>query len=406
MPKFKYKAVGADGRIVKGETEAASEQSVIQNLQQAGSLPIGAWEIKSRNPFRQLLLAMTSWNKTINQNDVALFMSELATLLNSGLPLDHALRTIKNLSHKVPVQSLIQSLLSDVQGGDNLSSAMATHPGVFNRLQINMVVAGEAGGELEHSIKGLADYMERMSELKNSVISALIYPAILLVLSVMSLFVMMTFVVPKFVPLFEDFGQTLPLLTQITFAVADFLQSTWWIILCLCVIVFWYVDKLLSNPENRKRYDAWCLTLPYFGNLIKNIETARFSRTLGTLVQNGVPLLTGVKLVKDIISNQSMAGVISSSIHNLEQGQGLSTTLRDSDLFPSLSVQLIEVGEESGNLDQMLFKVADIYDSEVQRSLKRMLVILEPVLILGMGALIGVIIISILLAMLGLNELI
>ena len=406
MPKFKYKAVGTDGQIVKGETEAASEQSVIQHLQQAGSLPIGAWEIKSRNPFRQLLLSMTSWNKTTNQSDVAIIMNELATLLNSGLPLDHALRTIKNLSHKIPVQSLVQSLLLDVQGGGNLSSAMAAHPGIFNRLQINMVIAGEASGELEHTIMGLADYMDRMSKLKNSVISALIYPAILLVLSVLSLFVMMTFVVPKFVPLFEDFGQTLPLLTQITFAIAGFLQSTWWIILCLCVITFWYVDKLLSNAENRIRYDAWCLTIPYFGNLIKNIETARFSRTLGTLVQNGVPLLTGVKLVKDIISNQSMAGVISSSMHNLEQGQGLSTTLRDSDLFPSLSVQLIEVGEESGNLDQMLNKVADIYDSEVQKSLKNMLIVLEPVLILGMGALIGIIIISILLAMLGLNELI
>lgn len=406
MPRFRYKAVAANGRVQQGELEAPSHEAAIQSLQNAGHLPISANEIASRHSFYQSLGHLLQRRRTVSRNDTILFMSELATLLQAGLPLDHALRTLTDLTASAPMKAVIRDIMERIQGGANLSDAMAEQPHVFNRLQINMIRAGEASGALYSVIGRLATYLECMNDLRNSVITALIYPAILLVMAGLSLFVLMTFVVPKFVPLFADVGQALPLLTQIVFGFAAFFQKTWWVIICLIVILTWFVDKQLADPEKRQRFDAWCLRLPYLGNLFKQIETARFARTLGTLVGNGVPLLSAVELVKDVIGNRQLAAVMPGVIASLEQGQSLARPLRDSQLFPALSVQLIEVGEESGNLDEMLMKVADIYDRQVQTSLKRMLTLLEPVLILGLGALIGIIIISILMAMLGLNKLV
>jgi len=406
MPRFRYKAIAADGQVQKGEIEASSKEALIRNLQDSGHLPVGAWEIGTQPGLRQMLLKLYHRPRTVTMKDLVIFMSELATLLQAGLPLDHALKTMADLTVKPAMKDTIHAILQRIQAGDNLSDAMAMQTGVFSQLQISLVRAGEASGELYKVIHGLAGYMERISELRSSVITALIYPAILLVMSVLSLFVLMSFVVPNFIPLFEDTGQILPLLTRITFGFAALLQQSWWILTGLGLFALWYGNRLLSDPVKRKRFDAWCLRLPYIGDLIRNIETARFARTLGTLVSNGVPLLMAVRLVKDVVSNRQLAEVIASTTGSLEQGQGFARTIRESQLFPPLSVQLIQVGEESGSLDDMLIKVAGIYDNEVQNSLKRMLTLLEPVLILGLGGLIGIIIISILMAMLGLNELV
>lgn len=406
MPRFKYKAVGANGRIQHGELEAPSQAAAIQNLQNTGNLPISATEVSPRSQFYQSLSRLFRRHNTVSWKDTVTFMGELATLLQAGLPVDHALKTMEDITSSLPLKNVIHIILERIRGGANLSEALAENNNVFDALQVNMIRAGEASGALYSVIDRLATYMERMDELRSSVITALIYPIILLVMAGLSLFVLMTFVVPKFIPLFADMGHALPLLTQIVFDFAAFFQKTWWVILCLIVILAWYADGQLEDPNKRKRFDAWCLHLPYLGELFKEMETARFTRTLGTLISNGVPLLTAVELVKDVIGNRELAAVMPSVTVSLEQGQSLARPLRDSHLFPALSVQLIEVGEESGNLDEMLIKVAEIYDRQVQTSLKRMLTLLEPVLILGLGALIGVIIISILMAMLGLNDLV
>jgi len=406
MPRFKYKAVGANGQIQQGLLDAATHSEVIETLQNAGHMPIGAWEVKSQNLFSLSFAWFKQKKNVASRKELIIFMSELSTLLQAGLPLDNSLKTMENLTFSPMMKNVIRSILEQIQEGVNLSDAMMHNPSVFNQLQISIIRAGEAGGELYRVIGELADYMERSYELRSSVINALIYPFILLVMSVSSLLVLMTFVVPNFVPLFEDMGQALPMLTQITFAFAGFMQGSWWIILCFIALLVWFGDRRLEDPAQRKQVDSWCLRLPILGDLIRNMETARFTRTLGTLINNGVPLLYAVVLSRDVVSNRQLAEVMYDTTAHLEKGQGLSKALRESKLFPALSVQLIEVGEESGNLGEMLMKVANIYDKEVQNSLKRMLTVLEPILILGLGGIIGIIIISILMAMLGLNELV
>ena len=406
MPKFKYKAVGSNGQVIKGELSAPSQQAAINSLQNAGHLPISAQEIDTNKKLQEQFLQFFQRRDTVRQKDIVILMGELATLLHAGLPLDHALKTMEGISSSQPIKNLLNTILQRVQGGANLSDAMEEQGSIFSRLQINMIRAGEAGGSLHTVIERLAIYLERMSELRSTVTTALIYPAILLIIAFLSLFILMTFVVPQFIPLFEDAGQTLPLITQIVFSTAELFKTTWWIILCLFTLSIWIIDKQLAIPAKRKQFDAWCLRLPHIGDLIMQMETARFTRTLGTLMNNGVPLLSAVRLVRDVINNRVMSEVMNTVVAHLEQGQRLAKPLRESKLFPPLTVQLVEVGEESGDLEEMLIKIADIYDKAVQTSIKRMLTLLEPVLILGLGILIAVIIFSILVPMISMNELV
>lgn len=406
MTVFRYKAVANDGQILYGEIDAPSKGVAIARLQSSGHLPISAEEVDTRGNFFRGLINKFNTRDTISRKDIGILTSELATLLQAGLPLDVALKTMEGFSTSVPVKNLISDILQRIQGGVSLSDAMAEQGGIFNRLYINMVRAGEAGGSLQTVIDRMAIYLERMDELRSSVLTALIYPAILVVISSISLLILMTFVVPQFVPLFEDVGQALPFITQIVFGFADILRSYWWLLFAAIACAVWLIDKQLSDPAKRLRFDGWTLGLPYVGGLVAQLEVARLTRTLGTLLNNGVPLLTAVTLVRDVLNNRMIAQIMESVIASLEQGQRLARPLKESKYFPPLAVQLIEVGEESGQLESMLMKIADIYDKEVQTSIKRLLTLLEPVLIIGLGGIIAIIISSILVAMLGLNDLV
>lgn len=335
-----------------------------------------------------------------------MFTRELATLLQAGLPLDGALQTLARLSASPALKDLVMAIHNRVREGLSLADAMNQQGGVFNRLYLNMIRAGEAGGAMQQIIDRIADYLERMAELRNAILTALIYPCILLAVALLSLFILLGVVVPKFVPLFADAGQTLPLLSRMVFGAAALFQSWWWALLCGAILAIWQLDRQLADPERRLRFDAWLLGLPLIGTLLRQLDTARLSRTLGTLLDNGVPVLTAITLAREVIVNRALAGVMDKVSASLEQGRRLAQPLKESGLYPALAVQLIEVGEESGELDAMLFKVAEIYDREVQSHIKRLLTLLEPALILGLGGLIAVIIIAILVAMLGLNDLV
>jgi general secretion pathway protein F len=406
MTLFRYKAVATNGQSLDGEIEALSKTDAISRLQDAGHLPISAEEISNKRQYSYSFIRNLLNRERVNQRDVVILTRELATLTQAGLPLDHALKTLADLDMSAPVQDLLQSILDEIQGGASLSDALTDHSDVFSRLYLNMIRAGEASGAMAIVIERLANYMERMSDLRSTVITALIYPIILLAVSLLSLLVLMTFVVPQFIPLFEDVGQALPLLTQLVFSISELFCQFWWLGLGLFFLSVWLVDKQLNDPAKRLGFDGACLRLPIVGELLKEMEMARFSRTLGTCMANGVPLLTGIRLVRDVIGNRVIAAVMDSVTTSLEQGQTMSKPLKDSKVCPALATQLIGVGEESGQLEIMLFKIADIYDREVQTSIKRMLTIFEPVLILGLGGLIAVIITSILLAILGLNDLV
>jgi general secretion pathway protein F len=407
MPTYFYKAVGSTGETLEGEMEAASHSVAIEKLQSSGHLPISAEEVSATRKSSPYSFTLPQWGKRhINANHISIMTRELATLLHAGLPLDQALQTLENVSTNPSVKTLVNNIYSRVQGGASLSSAMEEQGTCFNRLYLNMIRAGEAGGALELVLQKLSDYLERSAEMRSTVISALIYPIILFSIAILSVVALMIFVIPQFIPLFEDVGQALPLVTQMVFGTAELFQHYWWAFPVVIVAVLWGFQNQLKDPVKHLQWDHFLLSIPLYGDLIAKIEVSRFSRTLGTLLSNGVPLLTGVSIVRDVISNRAIAEVMDNVTHSLEQGGHLVDALKKTQQFPQLAVQLIHVGEETGQLEIMLLKIAEIYDQETNAAIKRLLTLIEPVLILGLGGMIAVIIISILVAILGLNELV
>ena len=273
-------------------------------------------------------------------------------------------------------------------------------------MYVNMVRAGEMGGTLEVTMERLADYMARAKALKDSVISAMIYPIILFVLSGVSLFVLLGKVVPSFKPMFEDAGVELPAVTQLVLSTAEFIQNYWWVIVLLIIAVIVAIKQKLKDPEFKLVWDTKLLKLPLFGDLFTRIDIARFSRTLGTLVDSGVPLLSGLQIAKKVINNSLLHQIISEASEKVKHGEPLAVGLDKEKEFPRLAQQLISVGEETGKLNEMLLKTADTYDVEVRTSVDRMISLLVPIVVLTLAALIFFIIFAILMAMLNMNDLV
>jgi len=329
---------------------------------------------------------------------------QLANLLHAGMPLDRALTILIGVSEDAQSKILLERVQEKVRGGSTLADALEVQ-GTFSRFYLNMIRAGEAGGALEVVLKRLTDFLERSQALRETVTSALIYPIILLTVSALSVIILLTFVVPQFQRLFADAGKALPLATQIVIAVGDGFRHYWWVGAIVIMLIVAMLRQQWSQPESRARWDRWLLRLPLFGDLIAKVETARLSRTLGTLLGNGVSLLNALNIVRETLSNQVLATALGEVAEHVKTGRGLADPLLESGDFPKLAVQMIRVGEETGQLQEMLLQVADTYDGEVQTAVKRMLTLLEPALILGLGVIVAGIIMSILVAILSLNDL-
>jgi general secretion pathway protein F len=405
MPLFRYKAVGADGKIAEGDLEARSQTAAIDRLQTMGYVPIRADEITAAQADKRSLRRPLFGSRQITQSRVAVLTQELATLLRAKLPLDRALELLIELSPNVRVRQVVTQIREQVHDGATLSAAMEAQKGVFSRLYLNMVRAGEAGGAVDSVLMRLAEYMERARELRDTVTSALIYPAILLGVAGLSVVVLLIFVVPQFQQMFEDAGQALPFATQVVISLGEALRGYWWLMLGVILAVTYYFRKQFAEPATRYRWDNRLLGVPLLGELIAKLEVARFSRTLGTLMINGVPLLTALGIVKETLINQVLAQSMGNVAESLKQGHGLAQPLMEAPYFPKLAAHMIRVGEETGHLEEMLIQVAEVYDKEVRSSIKRLLALLEPALILTLGLVIAAIIISILVAILSINEL-
>ena len=321
------------------------------------------------------------------------------------MTLDRALQILGELSDEEPLVRMIESVRENIQSGDSLSEALELQGKVFSPLYISMVKAGEAGGVVHQVLGRLVDYLERSHELKESIRSALIYPTILLVVAGLSVAGLLVFVVPQFSQMFEDMGQALPLPTQVVVTVGDFLRAYWWVLLAGLFVIIALAQTHFAKPEVNQRWDRRLLRWPLIGDLVAKVETARFSRTLATLLHNGLPLLMALNLVKDVIGNSVISQAVEEATDSLKRGKGLADPLMEQAVLPPLALQMIKVGEESGDLEPMLTKVADVFDAEVKASVKRMLTLLEPVLIVGLGLIVAGIIVSILMAVLGANQL-
>ncbi len=293
-----------------------------------------------------------------------------------------------------------------MRGGATFSAALEAQDAQFSKLYVNMVRAGEASGALAEVLSRLADYLERTAELRGTVTSALVYPAILLVVAGLSVIMLLVFVVPQFTVLFEDMGAALPLPTRIVVGAGDLVRGYWWALLVLIAVAALLIERWLQNTDNRRRFDYRVMALPLFGDLIWKMETARLCHTLSTLLKNGLPLLSGLNLAKEVVSNRKIGDGLSEAAEDLKHGRGIAEPLTTRAVLPELALQMIRVGEESGTLDAMLAKVADIFDRETRLSVQRMLTLLEPALIIGLGIVVAGIIISILMAILGANELV
>ncbi len=403
MPLYSYKAVNSQGATEEGVKNAVDQQALLKELQEQGFIPIRVEPAKAKT---FLGFKLGSSDVRLSQKEILLLTRELATLLESGLPLDRSLKILIELTEdNDKLSTLIGQILEKVKGGTSLAEALESQVGVFSRFYLNMIRAGEMGGNLGDVLTRLAEYLERSQELKDTVATALIYPAILLVMSLASLFVMLTFVVPQFTEMFESSGQALPIPTQIVVAMADFLQSYWWLILLIIISISSYMKAQLADPLRRKVWDARFLTVPLFGIIILHMETANLTRTLGTLLGNGVSILKALGIVKETAGNSVIKDLLEDSEQQLKQGKSMSDALVNSECFPKLAIQMIRMGEETGRMEEMLLRVATIYDKQLRTSIERMLAMLEPALIISLGLMIAGIIVSILLAILSVNDL-
>jgi len=403
MPLFEYKAVSPSGETVRGTMEAGSEDLVIAKLQEGGNIPLST-NAAGEGGFR--LDALSLKRRGMNAREVGQFTAQLSTLLGAGLPLDRSLQVLLELSENDRIKQTVTTIRDQVREGGSLSEALDAQHGSFSRLFINMVRAGEIGGSLDKTLDRLADYLERSKDLKDSVVSAMIYPIMLMILAGGSLILLLTYVIPQFTPIFEELGGDLPLVTKIVLAAGGILQNFWWGLAGLAFIGVVLFRRMLANPEQRLKWDTRVLGMRWVGDLVAKMEIARLSRTLGTLLTNGVPLLSGLSIARNVMNNSLLRQTVEKTTEAVKTGGGLAHNLAESGYFPKLALQMVSVGEETGQLDVMLLKVADTYDKEVRITIDRLLAIFTPVITLLMALMIGTIVMSVLMAIMGINELV
>lgn len=411
MPLYRYKAVTAAGEVAVGELDAANQSEIVDRLRDQGMMPMQIGEAAAGGATlapRAKRGASRRWleSKHVTRDQLMGITRELSTLLNAGLPLDRALEMLIGLALSPAVGTLLQAIRDDVRGGKSLSQALDVRRDVFSRFYVNIVRAGEAGGALGVVLARLADTMERNKELRESVKSALIYPTILVGVAATSVIVLLIFVVPQFQQTFSQAGKALPLPTAIVIFLGTFMRRWWWAVLAAALIAVWWLRRRGARPAVRYARDLRWLRAPLLGDVMAKVEVARFARTLATLLGNGVTLLSGLAIVKETMSNVVLASSLDGVIAKLREGKGFSRPLAETGLYPRLATQMIMVGEESGRLEEMLTRVADVYDREVQIAVKRFLAVLEPTLILGLAVLVGGIVFSILLGVMGMSELV
>jgi general secretion pathway protein F len=393
VPQFRYSALSPAGESITGLMDAASADEVIARLQEAGNLPI---EAKRSDTGSGEGLAGLFRRNALDHTQVLRFTQQLSTLLGAGQPLDRALGILIDLPDSPAARALLTRVRDTVRGGAPLSTALDQQHGVFSRLYINMVRAGEAGGSLQASLARLAEYLERSQALRARLINALIYPLILVVMVGLAILFLLGYVVPQFQAIYEGMDAELPILTRTVLWLGDAVRTGWWLIIGAFAALAWWLERRFRNPTTRRALDAWLMTAPLVGPLIARAETARLARTLGTLVQNGVPLLQALSIARNVLSNRALAETVEAATEAVKGGGGLAHALARSDSFPRLAVQMIQVGEESGALDTMLLKVADAFDSETSHAIDRMLTALVPILTLVMSLIVGIVIMAIL----------
>ena len=404
MAFFQYRAADHAGKVVEGVMEADAEQGVVLRLREMGCVPLRI-AVPSDRAIRTSPQQAIFSKRRVSQQQLLQFTRELGTLLTAGLPLDRSLSILGGLFEGSELSKILNALVEAVRAGKSLAISMGEHPDVFPKIYVNMIRAGEAGGILESVLRYLTEYMENTLALKDDIKSALIYPVILAAAAGLSLMILFIFVIPKFATIFRGNTKAIPLITKIVIDFSQFLAEYGWIVLLVMFALVAGGVFYIRSPEGRSEWDRLRLHSWLLGDLVRKFETARFCRTLAALLKGGVPLLEALGTVQGVVGNRLLALAIGQVQLRVREGKGMARPLSESGLFPMLALNMIAVGEETGKLDGMLAEVASYYDQEVRRATKRLTSLLEPALILVMGLIIGVVVISMLLAIFSINDL-
>jgi len=400
VPTFSYVAIDDAGREVVGEVHAENRQAAVGRVREIGHFPM---EVGESAPARAARRTRGGLFHRIGAADRTILTRQMANLLGAGLTVVRALTVLIENTENPRVRDILLRVREEVQQGTALSETMTKYPALFDELYVNLVRAGEASGELETILERLADYLERQSEQWAQIRAALAYPTLLITVGAAAVFFLVTFLIPRFVLIFEGLGQSLPTPTLVVLSISTFLGRYWWAVLggalVLSLLLRWYS----RTPSGGLLVDTWKLKPPVLGPLSEKIATSRFAHTLGTLIKGGVPILDALQTVQGAIGNRMMAKALDDVRDSVREGESIADPLRRTGAFPPLVVNMIAVGEETGDIDQILTRVARSYDIEIQNTVRQLVSLLEPVIILGMGVVVGSVIISMLLPIFDLN---
>ena len=406
MANFHYSALDAKGEQTTGVLSANSETEAIQQLRAKGLYPT---QIQEEGKSKKGKVAMPAKSKAkpaakaskgnlggrVKPKNLMIFTRQLATLIDSGLPLLRSLTVLEKQEPNLVLRATVGSLAENVQGGSTFSESLAQHPKIFNKLYVNMVKAGELGGVLEIVLNRLAEYQEKAQKLKNKIVSAMVYPVIVMFIAIAILVFLMIFIVPKFKEMFASTDSELPMISQIVFGTSEFflarplfVPNIVFVFIVFCLGVFFF-NMWGRTKGGRKAIDTLKLKMPVLGDIQRKSAVSRFSRTLGTLVTSGVPILQALNITRDTAGNVVISQAIEKVHESVKEGETIVTPLQASGVFPNMVISMVDVGEETGQLPEMLLKVADVYDDEVDNSVTALTSILEPIMIVFLALIVG-----------------
>jgi type IV pilus assembly protein PilC len=384
MPVYKWEGKSRTGQVIKGEMEAPNEEAVTQKLR---SQQILATKVKPKG--KKLELFAGGGKKKITERDVVIFSRQFATMIDAGLPLVQCLDILMNQQDNKTFQKVLSDVKTDVESGSTFSKALGKHPKVFDQLYVALIAAGEVGGILDTIMNRLSAYIEKAMKLKKKVKGALTYPTVVMSVAFVVVMVLLIWVIPVFQKMFEDFGGTLPAPTQVVVNISAFVRGFWFILLPGLVGLYFLFKYLVSTDKGRAIKDDVSLKLPVFGELLRKVAVAKFTRTLGTMITSGVPILDGLEIVAKTAGNQTIERAILKTKERIAEGKTIAEPLLESGVFPAMVCQMITVGEATGALDVMLAKIADFYEDEVDIATETLTQLLEPLLMVFLGLVVG-----------------
>ncbi len=399
MASFYFKAVASDGRLRTGTLSGETDKAVAAELQRQGLVPVYVGS-EPKQGFRLRLPSFVLGRR----RDVLFFTQEISTLLKAGVPLDRSLSITSELAEKPSFRLVVQDVLRALKGGKTLADSLGTHPEYFSHLYLNMVRAGEASGALAAVFERLSGFETSRDELRGYIISAMIYPSLLSLVGLASILVLMNFVAPRFATVFEQSHMAIPTPTRIMLAVSAWLRTYGWVLAAAVVAGAVGLHSYIRTVPGRLRWDTWRLRIPVLGSALRKAETARFARAMATLVANGVALVQSIAIAGATLNNTRIAGSLEGVARGVKRGEGIAGPLAKTGQFPLLAAHLLTVGEETGRLDEMFSRMAEIYEGETRVAVRRFTALFEPLIILVMGVMVGALILSMLFAITSINE--